>query len=222
MARSTSRGVGNTPADEAYLEWMRLPENGGLEIIDLKEQAEDIPFPAKHKWDGDSDDDDSPWKIPPPGRRCRGKAYVRDADGDYVLDRNNIRLTRPCWRHPMKGMTVCLVHGGGVVRVRRSAIERMASSLDAITGALVKIALNEQVSDKDRISAINSIMDRVGVRGGVEVDLKDPGYLKVLAGLFDSAAEDDEEEENEQPDPRGQEESTEAPRRSRRRVAKSE
>ena len=122
----------------------------------------------------------------------------------------------------MKGMTVCLVHGGGVVRVRRSAIERMASSLDAITGALVKIALNEQVSDKDRISAINSIMDRVGVRGGVEVDLKDPGYLKVLAGLFDSAAEDDEEEENEQPDPRGQEESTEAPRRSRRRVAKSE
>jgi len=220
VARSTTRGVGNTPADEAYLQWMELPENGGLEIIDLKEQAEDIPFPAKVRWSGENDADDSPWKIPPPGRRCKGSAYVRDADGDYVLDRNNVRLTRPCWKHPMKGTTVCLKHGGGVARVRRSAIERMASSLDAITGALIKIALNESVADKDRISAINSIMDRVGVRGGVEVDLKDPGYLKVLAGLFEGAAE--EEDESEQSHTGGQEESTEAPRRSRRRVAKGE
>lgn len=219
MARSTTRGTGNTPADEAYIQWMELAENGGLEVLDLKAQEEELPFPAKIRWDGDNDDDDSPWKIPPPGRRCRGTAYVRDADGDYVVDRNNVRLTRPCWRHPIKGATVCLAHGGGVARVRRAAIERLASSLDAVTGALIKIALNENAADKDRISAINSIMDRVGVRGGVEVDIKDPGYLKVLADLFDAPGEDGQEDDG--AESRGEEEaSPKAPGRRGGRVAK--
>lgn len=221
MARSTERGTGNTPADEAYVQWMSLPENGGLEIIDLKEQAEDIPFPAKMRWSGDNDDD-SPWKLPPPGRRCRGTAYVRDADGDYIVDRNNVRLTRPCWKHPIKGATVCLSHGGGVARVRRAAIERMASALDAITGALIKIALNEEASDKDRITAINSIMDRVGVRAGVEIDIKDPGYLKVLSDMFEQPDDQEGETEDDGADTGGQEESPKATRRRGGRVAKGQ
>jgi len=218
MARSQTRGVGNTPADAAYLKWMENEGNGGLTIIDLKEQEEDIPFPAKIRWEGAEDDDDSPWKLPPSGRRCAGTAYLRDADGDYVLDRNNVRLTRPCWKWPMKGTTVCLTHGGGVGRVRKAAIERMASALDAITGDLIKIALNEGAADKDRITAINSIMDRVGVRGGVEVDIKDPGYLKVLADLFENT-NNDEDDEDDGTNSRGGEDIPEETRRSSRRLA---
>lgn len=217
MARSQARGTGNTPADAAYLQWME--DQGALEVIDIREQEEDIPFPAKHRWDGDNDDDDSPWKLPPPGRRCVGTAYLRDADGDYVLDRNNNRLTRPCWKHPMRGMKICLTHGGGVTRVRKAAIERLASSLDAVTGVLVKIAMNEESSDKDRITAINSIMDRVGVRSGIEVDIKDPGYLKVLANLFEGGENEEEEQEDDGADPGGAAPSAKAVRRSRRRVA---
>lgn len=215
MARSQARGTGNTPADAAYIQWME--DQGTLEVIDLKDQAEDIPFPVKHRWEGDDDDDDSPWKIPPPGRRCRGTAYLRDADGDYIIDRNNVRLTRPCWKHPMKGMTVCLTHGGGVTRVRKAAVERLASSLDMVTGALIKIALNEQAADKDRIQAIKEIMDRVGVRGGVEVDIKDPGYLRVLADLFEPEAEEDRPDG--EPDAGTGEGSPARARRSRRKVA---
>lgn len=222
MARSESRGVGNTPADAAYLEWMKLHENGGLEPIDIKEQEEDIPFPAKVRWTGDDDDDDSPWKIPPPRKRCRGTAYVRDADGDYVLDRNNKRITRPCWKWPMKGQVVCLTHGGGVVRVRRAAVERMASALDAATGALIKIALNENAADKDRIQAIKEIMDRVGVRGGIEVDIKDPGYLRVLADMFEDSEEGDGPEDD-GANIRGEaEKSAKAPRRRGGGMAKGE
>lgn len=225
MARSQARGTGNTPADAAFIEWMELAENGGLEIIDLKEQEDDIPFPAKIRWDGDNDDDDSPWKVPPPGKRCVGRAYVRDADGDYIIDRNNVRLTRPCWKWPIRGATVCLTHGGGVARVRRSAIERMASALDAVTGAMIEIALDEDAADKDRISAINSIMDRTGVRGGVEVDIKDPGYLKVLGDMFEGFKDPEGEQEDDEPEAasraadRGRKEgSTKAAGRSRRGV----
>ena len=180
MAKSTTRGKGNTPADDDFMEWMR--HNGGLKAIDPDE--EEIPFPAKHQWGGKADDD-SPWSIPPPGRRCNGRAFIRDDDGDYVVDKDNVRVTRPCWKWPMKGGTVCLSHGGGVIRVKKAAVERMASALDAVTGALVKIALDEKVSAKDRVAAINSIMDRVGVRGGTEIDVKEPGYLDVLKNLFE-------------------------------------
>ena len=197
MAKSTTRGRGNTQLDEDFLEWMRLTENGGLRILDP--EIEDIPFPAKLKWAG-SADDESPWKVPPPGKRCVASAFIRDMDGDYILDEDNNRLTRPCWRWPIRGTTVCLVHGGGVTRVKKAAIERMALALDAVTGALVKIALTEDVSPKDRISAINSIMDRVGVRGGTEIDVNNPGYLDVLKGLFESRPGDPDDEDDEDED----------------------
>lgn len=181
MARSGARGVGNSPKDDAWIQWME--ENEQLEVIEP--DAQDLPFAAKLRWTGDQDEDDSPWKLPPPGRRCAGKAYVRDVDGDYIVDANNVRLMRPCYNWPMRGMKVCLKHGGGVKRVKIKAVERLASSLDAMTGELVKIAMDENNAPKDRISAINSAMDRVGVRGGMEVDIKDPGYLDVLKRVFE-------------------------------------
>jgi len=192
MARSSTRGVGNTEKDDRWIQWME--ENEQLEVIEPG--LDDLPFAAKLRWTGDDDEDDSPWKLPPPGKRCVGHAYVRDPDGDYIVDAKNNRLKRPCYNWPMKGMKVCLKHGGGVKRVKVKAVERLASSLDAMTGALVSIALNEDNAPKDRISAINSAMDRVGVRGGMEVDIKDPGYLDVLKKVFEKQAGGPSDEES--------------------------
>jgi hypothetical protein len=194
MARSQKTKKGNIPADDDFIEWMQ--ERQGLEILDpSKEEDHALPFAAKLRYKGDKDADDSPWKIPPPGKRCNGKAYVRDVDGDYIVDLSNQRIMRPCYNWPMKGMTVCLFHGGGVKRVKRAAVERLVSALDAVSGALIKIALNENNDPKVRVQAINSIMDRVGVRGGTEVDLKDPGYLDVLRDLFSKGGEPTDEDE---------------------------
>lgn len=194
MARNQKTNKGNIPADEGFIEWMQ--DNQSLEVLDPKDDDNALPFAAKVRYTGKRDDPDSPWMIAPEGKRCRGKAYVRDEDGDYIVDMNNERIQRPCYRPPMKGMTVCLHHGGGVTRVKKAAVERLASALDAATGALVKIALDENNDPKVRVQAINSIMDRVGVRGGTEIDIKDPGYLDVVKGLFErrkpKAAEDDE------------------------------
>ncbi len=200
MAVSSTNGRGNIPADEGFLEWME--ENSRLEVIDPAEF--DLPFAAKKRFAGAKDEPGSPWMVPPKGARCAARAYVRDADGDYIVDENDERLQRPCYNWPMRGAKVCLHHGGGVIRVKKKAIERLASSLDAVTGALIKIALDENVNPKDRITAINSVMDRVGVRGGVEVDIQDPGYLDVLKDLFKPGAvqtDEEEEEPEEVPEP---------------------
>lgn len=184
MARSQGRGRGNSPADEEFVEWMA--ENGGLEPI--SPDAEDLSFPVKVRWTGKAEDEGSPWVLPPPGKRCVGTAYVRDADGDYVVDKDNVRIQRPCHRWPIKGGKVCTAHGGGIIRVRKAAIERMANALDAVTGELVRTALGSR-DDNARVKAITAIMDRVGVRAGVDVqNLSDPEYLNVLRGIFDSKA----------------------------------
>lgn len=180
MARRQETNKGNIPMDDGFIEWMQ--ENEGLKVIDPGKEG--LPFAAKLKWKGDRDSDDSPWKIPPPGKRCSGQAYVRDVDGDYIVDKNNERIMRPCWRWPMRGAKVCLVHGGGIERVKRSAVERLASSLDALTGALIRIGLDPDTPPKDRISAINSAMDRCGIKAGIAIDIQTPGYVDVLKDLF--------------------------------------
>jgi hypothetical protein len=162
-----------------------MKANGGLKVIDV--EADDIPYPAKIQWSGLKTDEGSPWMLPPEGQRCAGRSYVRDADGDYVLDANNERLQRPCWNWPMKGTTVCVKHGGGITRVRKAAIERMASALDAATGELVRLALGAR-DEKVRAQAIASLMDRIGIRAGMDLNLgTEPQYLEVLKNMFTEA-----------------------------------
>lgn len=186
MARSTERGVGNTPRDQASIDWMM--ETGELRVIDPEEEG--IPFPAKLQWDGAADTEGSPWMIPPDGKRCVGKAFLRDEDGDYVVDKDNKRIMRPCWSWPMKGMRVCLSHGGGLSAVRRAAENRMASALDAATGRLVTIATDPETSDQDALKAIKELMDRVGVRGAINIDTSQPGWRDVIREAFEGRSEE--------------------------------
>lgn len=168
-----------------------MEDNGYLEVVDPEELG--VPWPAKLKW-SNPDDDGSPWKIPRPGKRCKGKAYVRDADGDYVLDAKNKRIQRPCYSWPMIGTTVCTKHGGGIERVRRAAADRLISALDATSGELIKMALNMdsegnpglgEIEPKVQLQAVNSLMDRAGLRGGTDIHVaEDPAYLDVLQDVW--------------------------------------
>ncbi|HEX7041532.1 MAG TPA: hypothetical protein VF202_15555, partial [Trueperaceae bacterium] len=156
MVRSQKRGTGNSPKDEMWIEWMQ--QHGGLTPIDPDEAG--LPWPAMQQWDGDADNEGNPWMVPPPHKSCRGKAYVRDADGNYIMDRNGKRIMRPCWNWPMKGTTVCIYHGGGVEKVRKGAMERLIGALDYTTAELIRLALSKKTDDKVKIQAINSILDR--------------------------------------------------------------
>lgn len=182
MVRSSSRGNGNSPKDEAFIEWME--DHGELTPIDPEELG--VPWPAMTQWSGLAEDKGNPWMIPPPGKRCNGKAYVRDADGNYIMDSDNPpkRIMRPCYNWPMKGASVCIKHGGGIERVRRGAMERLIGALDATTGALIELALSPDTEDKVKIQAINSILDRTGLKGGVEIDVSVPGWQEALKDLF--------------------------------------
>jgi len=183
VAKSQQRGRGNSKADTRNIDWMM--DNGGLETIDPEDEG--IPWPAKTRWNGSKDDEGSPWAIPPPGKRCTGKSYVRDDDGDYIVDNSNRRIMRPCHNWPMRGTKVCLKHGGGILRVRQAAMDRLIGSLDAAVGKHIKIIFGKYTEDADRLRAIKELYDIIGMRQPQKIDVRTPGWERVLEKMFMSS-----------------------------------
>jgi hypothetical protein len=171
---------GNTKLDQA---WM-LAHASELTPIDADE--EEVPFGAGQRWNGVApslagefmvgDDEDKP---------CTGRAYVRDFTGRKILDANGVLLTRPCAKRPIKGGVSCASHGGLTPQSLAAAKARLLGAADAVVARLISIALGRETLDADAIKAINSILDRAGIRAGTEIDLKTPEWQDMLKEMFE-------------------------------------
>jgi hypothetical protein len=174
-------GTGNTRIDREFLAGALAA--GELEAID-PDGPDALPFEAMVRYNGDPDVQGSPFFTPPEGQRCKGTAFVRDGTGSYIMATNGKRLRRPCNRWPVRGGTgVCLVHGGGTQKAIAMAKMRLLSAADAVTGSLIKIALDEKMEPKVRVAACNSILDRVGVKAGVDVSVEVKPWQDLLNKL---------------------------------------
>lgn len=172
---------GNTAHDQRWL--AAVEEAGKLEILDDDAPVDALPFGARMRFDGDPRNEGSPFHLPQEGQRCKGKAYVRDAGGHYVLDKDDRRIYRQCMNWPIRGGAVCIKHGGGIPRVLQAAKMRLLASADIVTGSLIHMATDSKVSAKERIQACNSILDRVGVKAGVDVTVEVKPWQDLLQSL---------------------------------------
>lgn len=180
MAVSNTRGRGNIPTDDYNIDWMM--HNGGLEEIDYEEEG--IDFKTRFRWNGSKDTEGSPWAIPPLDRRCTGRSFIRDSEGDYVVDQDNRRIRRPCLNWPMRGTHVCVVHGGKVPAVRRAAVIRLISSLDAVVGKHLSIIFSKSSTDADKMKAIRELYEVTGVKKPQQVEVRAPGWERVIEKMF--------------------------------------
>ena len=94
-------------------------------------------------------------------------------------------LTRPCALAPMKGSVVCHAHGGLTPGGRKVAQQRLDAAAGAVVSRLVGIALNPSTLDEVAIRAINSILDRAGVRAGVDISVETPEWQSMLKEMFE-------------------------------------
>lgn len=170
----------NSRRDQDWLFDMR--DQGKLKVLE-PDGDDETPYGAMVQWDGNPDTEGSPYQIPGPTHGCKGHSYVRDGEGRYILDENNKRLTRPCGKWPIKGGSVCNKHGGGTPAIIAAAKLRLLNAADAITGALVSVALDKNVPHKDRIAAMNSVLDRIGVKSGVDVTVEIKPWQDLLKQL---------------------------------------
>lgn len=172
---------GNTKGDQA---WLEDQMNLGL-IEDIGDDEDGIPFGAMKRWSGKQADIGSYWVLPPPERRCVGRARIRDGEGRMILDDEDEILMRPCARWAIQGGKVCVAHGGGVAHVQQAARLRLIAAADPLIGALISIAMDETQDAKARVAAINSALDRAGITGKIEVAVDTPQWQEMLSGMFD-------------------------------------
>lgn len=171
---------GNCTTDQMWMAAARAV--GQLKVI---EDDADVPFGVKLQWTGKAEDWGSSFQIPTLENRCAGRAYVRDEEGRRIIDTEGNILTRPCSKWRMRGSTVCTHHGGLTDGGIQAAKVRLAEAGDLAVGRLIKIIDNELTLDADRIRAINSLLDRVGVAGGQTVTIETPEWQRMLKDMWD-------------------------------------
>ena len=190
------RTGGNNACDQDWIAEVR----DELFTPDMADRPPGFPYQITYMWDGDAEEvnDDFFWdrRRRPNARRCTGVSYIRDETGMYIVDRFWVRLTRPCLAIPMRGGTICQTHGGRLPNVKQAAERVLADAAEIVALRLVGLTDHEDgqkvfIDHKVRLAASNSILDRVGIKGGTEVEVTLPGYKKVLDALFadDSATE---------------------------------
>lgn len=177
----TTKEFGNAKIDRDWLE--QQVELGLIEAIDPDDM--DVPFGAMLRWTGNDEDLGSYWVLPEPHKRCRGKSKVRDKEGRPIVNGDtNEPLLRPCASPTILGGKVCVRHGGGTEAVRNAAKMRLLAASDKLIGALISIGLNAELDPKARVAAINSALDRAGIKGITEITLQTPEWQNMMADMF--------------------------------------
>lgn len=193
---------GNSVPDQEWI--LAMLEDGTLRSVSKEDAPKDYYWDVMYQWDGESEEINPeffeffrlPSKIQPPPK-CNGVAYIRDKRGGYIVDNEWNRLTRQCLRRPLRGGAVCEAHGAKIPAVKAAAARRLAEASEIVAMRLVRLTAthdedNNPIEHKDRISASNSVLDRAGIKGNVEVEITVPGYKKVLETMFGETGSDDD------------------------------
>ena len=139
-----------------------------------------------------------------PSRKCLGKSVIRHLHdvkdrgeiihrkGDPVLDEDNARQYKQCIAWAANGTDYCSNHGGSAPQTINAAKRVLALGAESAARGMKAIADDENLSPDVRLKAQVQILDRVGVRAGVDVGLDTPGWQKVLGKMFGNQEEDEE------------------------------
>jgi hypothetical protein len=193
---------GNSRPDQ---EWLAALEEGDLLEFPMDSVSHKRQLPDEVYWDvtyqfqGYAEEVDPEFFEPyfRGTRRCTGVAYVRDQRGAYIVDLDGIRLQRPCLQAPLNGSMVCQKHGGQLGHVKEAATRRLTHAAEKAASTLIVLTDRtdeggELVEQGVRVKAANSVLDRVGIRAGQEVEINVPGYKNVMDRLFGGEDEGDE------------------------------
>lgn len=133
--------------------------------------------------------------------KCKGKSVIRDARQQPILDADNARQYRPCDNWGANGTDFCQKHGGQLEPTIIAAKRRLLYGADDMVEILKRIAQDETVAPADRVRALNSYLDRAGIRAGMDVNVDAPKWQGVLGKLFGSPEDPEDEDGEETPAP---------------------
>jgi len=121
--------------------------------------------------------DGVPLVVPAGWKRASLGAPVPVIRCTYIFPDTHDRPGEQCKKWSLRGATKCIKHGAQLENVRQhaeavveSARLRLIGSTDDAVDWLLELA-EKSTSDAVRLKATTEVLDRAGVRGGVEVDV---------------------------------------------------
>lgn len=123
-------------------------------------------------------------KLRPYGGTGEGNPDHAHLPPEAFCTANRAKDGKPCRKLKVTGAEVCGTHGGRAPQVMRKAMARLQNNADRLAQALVDIATDEEVSEIVRLRAIDSALDRAGLKAKDKLDITHEmkPYERVLAG----------------------------------------
>lgn len=134
------------------------------------------------------------------GVPCKGRTVIRHsrehADpalrGQPILDDDNARQYRACEAYAANGTEYCVSHGGNAPQAINAAKRGIALATPNAFEVLRRIAEDETVAAETRIKAAAQLLDRGGVRPGLDISLETPAWQRMLQEEFGDESSEDE------------------------------
>ena len=98
--------------------------------------------------------------------------HERSSSGKKAICGKRTRAGKPCQKSPIKGGTVCRLHGGAAPQVKRAAKLRLLELVDPAIATLARIMATSD-NEALRLKAADSILDRGGLPKGAQVTVED-------------------------------------------------
>ena len=98
--------------------------------------------------------------------------HERSSSGKKAICGKRTRAGKPCQKSPIKGGTVCRLHGGAAPQVKRAAKLRLLELVDPAIATLARIMATSE-NEALRLKAADSILDRGGLPKGAQVTVED-------------------------------------------------
>ena len=98
--------------------------------------------------------------------------HTRSSSGKKAICGKKTRKGTPCQKSPIKGGTVCRLHGGAAPPVKRAAELRLLELVDPAIATLARIMATSD-NEALRLKAADSILDRGGLPKGAQVTVED-------------------------------------------------
>lgn len=98
--------------------------------------------------------------------------HTRSSSGKKQVCGKKTRAGTPCQKSPIKGGTVCRLHGGSAPQVKRAAKLRLLELVDPAIATLARIMATSD-NEALRLKAADSILDRGGLPKGAQVTVED-------------------------------------------------